>query len=141
MTSAKWTTRAAGRVALAGLFLLIGVTPALAANFDGTKPLICAITTIMECDAGQCDRYAPEGATVGAPSFIKIDVTTKVVTASLGRKSALGTTTHTDGRLVLQGGENGRGWSATIDEDSGEMSASVVDKDHTFSLFGACTTP
>jgi len=141
MTSVKWTTRAAGRVALAGLFLLAGVTPALAANFDGTKPLICAITTIMECDAGQCDRYAPEGTTVGAPSFIKIDVTTKVVTASLGRKSPLGTINHVDGRLVLQGGENGRGWSATIDEDSGEMSAAVVDKDHTFSLFGACTTP
>ena len=141
MTGAIWTTTAAGFMALAGLCLLAGVTPALAANFDGTKPLICAITTIMECDAGQCDRYAPEGTAVGAPSFIKIDVATKVVTASFGRKSTLSTTTHTDGRLVLQGGENGRGWSATIDEDSGEMSASVVDKDHTFSLFGACTTP
>jgi hypothetical protein len=132
---------AAGRVALAGMLVLAGVTPALAANFDGSKPLICAITTIMECDAANCDRYAPEGTTVGAPSFIKIDVNTKVVTASFGRKSTLGTTTHTDGRLVLQGGENGRGWSATIDENSGEMSASVVDKDYTFSLFGACTTP
>jgi hypothetical protein len=128
-------------VALAGLCLLAAVTPALAANFDGTKPLICAITTIMECDAAQCDRYAPEGTTVGAPSFIKIDVATKTVTASFGRKSTLGTVNNIDGRLVLQGGENGRGWSATVDGDSGEMSASVVDKDHTFSLFGACTTP
>jgi hypothetical protein len=141
MTSAKSTMTAAGRLTLAGLFVLIGVTPTLAANFDGTKPLICAVTTIMECDAGQCDRYAPEGTTVGAPSFIKVDVNTKLVTASFGRKSTLGSVNHIDGRLVLQGGENGRGWSATIDEDSGEMSAAVVDKDYTFSLFGACTTP
>jgi hypothetical protein len=141
MTSAKWTTRAAARVALAGLFLSIGVTPVLAANFDGTKPLICAITTIMECDAGQCDRYAPEGTPAGAPRFFKVDVSTKEVTASAGRKSTLGSSAHIDGRLVLHGGENGRGWTATIDEDSGEMSAAVIDKDHTFSLFGACTTP
>src|SRR5262249_57093839 len=76
MTSAKRTMTTAARVALSGLLVLAGVTPALAANFDGTKPLICAITTIMECDAGQCDRYAPEGTAVGAPSFIKIDVAT-----------------------------------------------------------------
>ena len=141
MTSAKWTRTAAARVALAGLLVLAGAAPALAANFDGTKPLICAITTIMECDAGQCDRYAPEGTPAGAPRFIKVDIAAKEITASAGRKSTLGSSAHIDGRLVLHGGENGRGWSATIDEDSGEMSAAVVDKDHTFSLFGACTTP
>jgi len=141
MTGAIWTTTAAGFMALAGLCLLAGVTPALAANFDGTKPLICAVTTIMECDAGNCDRYAPEGTPAGAPRFIKIDVNTKVVTASGDRKSTLGSISHVDGRLILHGGENGRGWTATIDEDSGEMSAAVVDKDFTFTLFGACTTP
>src|SRR5262245_24311132 len=123
MTSAKWTTTAAGLVALAALLLLALVTAAVAANFDGTKPLVCAITTIMECDAGQCDRYAPEGTPAGAPRFIKIDVSSKQITASGGRKSPVGSSAHVDGRLVLNGGENGRAWSATIDEDSGEMSA------------------
>jgi hypothetical protein len=141
MTSAKWTRTVTARVALAGLTVLAGAAPALAADFDGTKPLICAVTTIMECDAGQCDRYAPEGTPAGAPRFIKVDVVTKEVTASAGRKSTLGSIAHVDGRLILHGGENGRGWTATIDEDTGEMSAGVIDKDHTFSLFGACTTP
>src|SRR5678815_3268951 len=94
MTSAKWTMTAAGRLTLAGVFLLAGVTPAIAANFDGTKPLICAITTIQECDAGQCERYAPEGSVAGAPTFIKFDVNTKVVTASAGRTSTVNTTMH-----------------------------------------------
>ncbi len=75
------------------------------------------------------------------PAFFKIDVGAKAVTASAGRKSTLNTAMHINGRLVVQGGENGRGWSATIDEDNGVMSAAVVDEDHTFSLFGACTTP
>jgi hypothetical protein len=141
MAPSRWNTTAVGRLVLAGLIVAACAGQAMAANFDGTKPLICAVTTIQECDAGQCDRYAPEGTVAGAPSFIKIDVGTKVVTASFGRKSTLGTTMHLNGRLVLQGGENGRGWSATIDEDTGVMSAAVVDQDHTFSLFGACTTP
>ena len=44
-----------------------------------------------------------------------------------------------DGRLILQGGENGRGWSATINEESGQLAAAVVY--FTFSIFGACTMP
>lgn len=140
-SSTRWSVSAIGGLALAGMILTGCAGQAVAANFDGTKPLICAITTIQECDAGQCDRYAPEGTVAGAPSFIKIDVNTKAVTASFGRTSTLNTAMHLNGRLVLQGGENGRGWSATIDEDTGLMSAAVVDNDHTFSLFGACTTP
>ena len=86
-------------------------------------------------------RYAPPDTPSGAPAFVKFDVAAKTVTASRGRKSTVHSSMHLNGRLVLQGGENGRGWSATIDEDNGVMAASVVDEDHTFSLFGACTTP
>lgn len=140
-SSRKWSVAAIGGLALAGMILTGCAGQAVAANFDGTKPLICAITTIQECDAGQCERYAPEGSVAGAPTFIKFDVPTKVVTASAGRTSTVNTTMHLNGRLVLQGGEAGRGWSATIDEDTGVMAGAVVDNDHTFSLFGACTTP
>jgi len=46
-----------------------------------------------------------------------------------------------DGLLIVQGGEEGRGWSATIDEETGRMSAGVVGPDHVFAVFGACTIP
>jgi len=141
MVSPRRSRTAIGRLVLAGLIVAGAAGPAMAANYDGSKPLICAVSTIMECDAGQCDRYAPPDTPAGAPAFFKIDVPGKVVTASAGRKSPLITNMHINGRLVIQGGENGRGWSATIDEDTGVMSAAVVDEDHTFSLFGACTTP
>jgi len=46
-----------------------------------------------------------------------------------------------DGRLILYGGENGRGWTATVAENTGHMSAGVVGDEYTFALFGACMMP
>ena len=81
-----------------------------AAAYDGSAPLVCAVNTIMECDAsGQCQRH-----TAQFPSLLRVN---------------------------LHGGENGRGWAATIAEETGRMAASVVADEFTFALFGACTTP
>ncbi|MGH7393653.1 MAG: hypothetical protein ACREM3_29990 [Candidatus Rokuibacteriota bacterium] len=111
-----------------------------AGAFDGSKPFLCALTTVMECDgSGQCERQTAE--MVGAPTFIRVDVGSRVVTAGADRRAALQSSARLNGRLILHGGENGRGWSATIHESTGQMSAAVVDNDHTFSLFGACTLP
>ncbi len=65
----------------------------------------------------------------------------QTVTTGAARKSPLKSVTRLDGQLILQGGENGRGWSATIDEETGRMAIAIVDNDYTFSLFGACTIP
>jgi hypothetical protein len=46
-----------------------------------------------------------------------------------------------DGRLILTGGEHGRGWAATVAEESGRMSAGIVTDTFAFNMFGACTTP
>jgi hypothetical protein len=70
-----------------------------------------------------------------------LTVAGQTVTTGTARKSALKSVTHLDGHLILQGGENGRGWSMTIDEDTGRMAVAIVDNDYTFSLFGACTLP
>lgn len=73
-------------------------------------------------------------------TFIRIDVGARTVTAA-NRRTTLGSATRLDGQLILQGGENGRGWSATVEEETGRMAAAIVDNDHTFSLFGGCTIP
>ena len=44
-----------------------------------------------------------------------------------------------DGKQILQGAENGRGWSIVIDEQTGDMSAAVADQSAGFVLFGSCT--
>jgi hypothetical protein len=112
---------------------------AAAGPYDGSRPLLCAVDAIAECDSsGRCERHLPD---VNAPRFIRVDVAGKAITADGNRRSPLGSTMHVDGELILQGGENGRGWSATIDEETGRMAVALVDNDYTFSFFGACTIP
>ena len=132
------------RAAAVTAFALLGMIALPAAGvragqFDGSKPFLCAMTTIMECDgSGQCERRTHEAAS--APTFVRFDVGASVLTAGANRRTSF-RTTRLDSRLILQGGENGRGWSATINEESGQLAAAVVDDDFTFSIFGACTMP
>ena len=133
----------AGRMSLVGAMLMVAwgapSSPAAAGSYDGSRPLLCAVDLIMECDSyGRCERHLPD---LSAPKFIRVDVAGKTLTGDGNQKSPLGTVTHVDGQLILQGGENGRSWSATISEDSGRMAAALIDNDYTFSLFGACAIP
>jgi hypothetical protein len=113
---------------------------AWAGPMDGSRPFLCAVTAIVECAAsGACERHIADDAT--APSILKVDVPGQTVATGAARKSAIKSVTRLDGQLILQGGENGRGWSATIDEDTGGIAVAIVDNDYTFSLFGACTLP
>jgi hypothetical protein len=140
------TTRVRRLTALAvGLAALsVFAPPVASATLDGSKPLLCAVSTIMECDGtGQCHRHTASQHP-DFPSFLRINVDTKRITdgtRSGGRTTEIRSASRLDGRLILQGGENGRGWSATIAEESGKMSAGVVADDFTFALFGACTNP
>jgi hypothetical protein len=121
----------------------LALPAAASAAYDGSAPLLCAINTVMECDgSGECHRHASNG-TSQFPSFLRVNVPQKVITAggADSRKTEIKAVTRLDGRLILHGGENGRGWAATIAEDTGRMSAGVVAEDFTFALFGACTTP
>lgn len=72
-----------------------------------------------------------------------MNVPAKTITLSPAdsKKSEIKSVTRLDGRLILHGGENGRGWAATIAEDSGRMAAGVVADDFASTLFGTCTTP
>ena len=140
------TTRVRTLSALAvGLAALsVSVPSAVGAGLDGSKPLLCAVNTIMECDdTGQCHRHTASQHP-DFPSFLRINVDTKRITDGTrtgGRTTEIRSASRLDGRLILQGGENGRGWSATIAEGTGKMSAGVVADDFTFALFGACTNP
>jgi hypothetical protein len=117
--------------------------PASAAGYDGSAPLLCAINTVMECDSsGECHRHTT-AQHPDFPSFIRINVGQRLITDGQqgARKTEIKAVSQVDGRLILHGGENGRGWAAAIAHDTGRMSAGVVGDDFTFTLFGACTTP
>jgi len=45
----------------------------------------------------------------------------------------------TDAQLLLQGTELGLGWTIALDQASGKISVTLVDREGAFVLFGACT--
>ena len=133
------------RIVLAALALLtaplflIGRAGA-AGPYDGSRPLLCAVASVMECDdQGKCERHLKDDHEHSI-TFLRIDVGAKTVKAG-DRTATVKAVSNIDGKLILQGGENGRGWSATIEENTGRMAAAVGDDDYTFSIFGGCTLP
>jgi hypothetical protein len=122
-----------------GVLLALGALPASAGDFDGSKLLICAPAEAMDCAAGEaCERSTPDQ--VGAPAFIRVDVGKKAVIGPK-RTSTIQFVEKTDDQLLLLGTELGYGWTLVLDQETGKMSLTLVNRDGAFVLFGACTVP
>lgn len=111
---------------------------ALAGDFDGSKPLICATVQAMDCVAGE-DCFRGLAADIGAPTFMRIDFAQKAVIGPK-RTSPVQLVEATEEQLLLQGTELGLAWSIALDKETGQMSATLVDRGGAVVLFGACTT-
>lgn len=125
-------------LALAGLVL----SAAAAGNYDGSKPLLCSTIVAVECGLdGECVRGSAE--LIDAPQFFRIDFDAKEVHTSKraeeGKVSRFHSLQALDDRLVLQGIDNGLGWSMVISADDGKMDVSAAGDEVGFLLFGACT--
>jgi hypothetical protein len=133
--------------AVGGLLVTLGaVAPevARAEGMDGSAPFLCAMIAATECDRwGVCDPIDPAAA--GFPPFVRVNVGQKALEATdgSGRKSTIQSATlaKDQQRLMLQGGEQGRLWSAVIGQRSGEMTASILDHDGGFVVSGTCSLP
>ena len=129
--------------------LLVGgctVTPGAirAAELDGSTPFLCAMIAATECDRwGACDPIDPAAA--GLPPFVRVNVGQKTLEATdgSGRKTEIHSVAvaKEQKRLLLQGGEQGRLWSAVIGQQRGEMTTSILDHDGGFIVSGTCTLP
>jgi len=130
-------TRILKGAALSTLVWSLGSTTAIAGDFDGSKPLICAPVQAMECYAGEeCKMGLPEA--VGAPAFMRIDFNQRRVVGPK-RSSAIDSVTADEHQLLLQGVELGHAWSMSLNHGTGKMILSLVGKDVAFVLFGSCT--
>ena len=127
---------------LGGLCTVAGA--ARAAELDGSTPILCAMIAATECDRwGLCDPVDPAAA--GLPPFVRVNVAQKSLEATdgSGRKSEIQSVTvaKEQKRLLLQGGEQGRLWSAVIGQQGGELTVSILDHDGGFVVSGTCTLP
>ncbi|MGI9493546.1 MAG: hypothetical protein ACR2QF_14200 [Geminicoccaceae bacterium] len=134
---------------LAGLCLSTPTVSLAEGDFDGTKPLLCAVAGVNECDVvAGCQKVSAES--VGVPRLLKVDLGAGTIATSGadGRTSAIENQQHVDGKLIIQGIEDGVegerdgiGWSIAITKDAGYMVASASGDDVGFVIFGACSTP
>ena len=123
----------------------LGICSALcvqAGDFDGSKPLICAVLNTVACPRN--DAVAKGDAeSVNLPQFFHIDFAKKLITGK-GPDGDVRTTkidkiTHEDGQLILQGVQKGKAWSAVIDEKTGKTVIVGAANDIGIVVFGACT--
>jgi hypothetical protein len=132
------------RGVILGLVACALVAPAAgAATFDGSMALLCATTDAISCtEDGECVRGTDDIENV--PRFLRIDFHEKLIrgTRRNGEKvsSSIKHLKRVGTGVVLQGVENGRGWSLSIAGDSGEMALTAAGEGVGFVLFGACTT-
>jgi hypothetical protein len=103
----------------------------------------------MECvPGGSCQRVSAEDA--GIPRFLRIDFAGQQITRTRPNgddvSSEIERSETVDGRLILQGAEDGFegvrdgiGWSLSIDEENGEMVLTGSGDEVAFVIFGACT--
>ena len=117
--------------------IFLSIKAASAGDFDGSKKLLCATTDAMDCMSGQeCIKGRP--GDIGAPKFLSIDFAQKAV-AGPKRTTAIASMEKGDDQIVLQGNELGFGWTLALDQESGDMIVTLVNRDGAFVLFGSCT--
>jgi hypothetical protein len=124
------------------LSIAVFVETALAGGMDGTVPVVCATSETFDCGPSrQCIADSPEA--INVPRLIRLDFASKkALTKRLTgeeRVAQISSQTSQDGELLLQGVQNGFGWTMTISQESGDMSLTIAGKGAGFVVFGTCT--
>jgi len=122
--------------------------PVSAGDFDGSKPLLCSVISITECTPdGGCGGMTLQNA--GLPQFLRVDFQARSVTAAGPGDgtppSAIERMERVDGKLILQGAEDGFegvrdgvGWTTAISEETGRAILTASGEEVAFVVFGAC---
>ncbi len=136
---------------LVAVFFFFFSVPVFSGDFDGSKPLICAVMDLVECQpGGKCQQVTAEE--VGIPLFSKIDFKKNEISAILAdgtkRSTPIERFEKVDGKIIIQGAEDGIegvrdgvGWSMAIAEETGKTVLTASGDEVGFVIFGACTRP
>jgi hypothetical protein len=113
-----------------------------AGDVSNAKKLICAPVTAVECGTeGNCESGTAES--IDFPRFIWIDLDKRQALgeASDGKKrtSKIMNVVDSEGSMILQGAQLGRGWSAVINKATGKFVVTTSGTDFAFVVFGSCT--
>jgi hypothetical protein len=122
-----------------GLLALSLAAEARAEALDGKAPLVCDFTEAAQCDgAAVCRDVTLEQ--IDLPPVIHVDFAASTLASEDGqRTSPIGAVEALDTALVLQGHQNGRGWTLVIDRATGQLSATLAEAEGALVVAGACT--
>ncbi len=125
------------------LSLLALTSTVSATGLEGTNNIVCATMDVVACvDEQACIQGSAKSFEL--PGFIVLDMQKKVMRADYesGHKgsSAVKNMEKSEGQLIIQGIENGRGWNISINTKSGKMSAALAGNGVSFLAFGNCTS-
>jgi hypothetical protein len=113
----------------------------LAAAYNGSVPLLCALVEVFDCQAGS-DRQREMAESANLPQFVKVNFAEKTLsTPEPGERTSVRPMTRVDGvdgNMILQGLEGSRARSMVMTQDTGKMTATVSDHQIGFVVFGAC---
>jgi hypothetical protein len=106
---------------------------------DATKPMRCALAEAAECDEmAECSDVTLEQ--IELPGAWRIDFTAKQLVSTDGqRTSPIHAVEALDAVVVLQGHQNGRGWTMVVERTTGHLSATIADAEGVFVLAGGCS--
>src|SRR5258706_3044022 len=108
-----------------------------AGDFDGSRPLLCETVDAHDCGPGEiCLRALP--AELGAPQFLRLDFAKKTV-AGPERATSIRFMDNGPAQILLQGTELGYAWTIALDKVAGSLAVTLVNREDTLVLFGACT--
>jgi hypothetical protein len=120
-----------------------------AGDFDGSRSLVCATMDVVEClPGGNCQRVTHDS--INLPKFVILNFKEKKISMPGDPKNrpptAIERTESVDGKLILQGAEDGiegvrdgLGWTVAISEQTGDMVLTASGEEVGFVVFGACT--
>ncbi len=120
-----------------------GLTSLAVADEILNKNMVCALSQVVGCvESNNCiDGLAKE---FELPSLVTIDAQKKQLKSAFETGKAAYTSIEnvkeSDGHIVLQGAENGVGWTMSVNKETGKMQGSGVGNELSFLVFGSCTS-
>jgi hypothetical protein len=123
--------------------LVLGAAALLAANasaegLDASQPLECDLVNAAQCDgAAKCRPVTFEQ--IDLPPVVVVDFAGKQILTEDGqRRSPIASVETREAELLLQGHQDGRGWTLVIERATGALSAALADAEGGHLVTGAC---
>ncbi len=128
------------RLTLAASILVLAPIAATAQAPDWPASIVCSLGDATICTPAGCHEASLD--TLDVPQLIRLDLEHGVMHAVTpqhsGRRSSFKVIERGETTLVLQGYENGRAFSAVLDEP-GTLAISASTGETNFSVFARCT--